>query len=208
MKMMAALVIIILAILTSIYFYPILPNQLASHWDINGNVNGYMPKPLALFLMPLISLILLAVFFVLPEIDPWKKNIKMFKKYFDDFVLIFIGFLFYLHLLTMMWHLDYRFNMIQYLAPAFAVIFYYAGELTQHAKRNWFIGIRTPWTMTNDKIWNKVNERGGKLFKVCGIICLAALFLPNDALLLIIVPILVTTAYVFIYSYVLFDKKK
>ncbi|MCX6816044.1 MAG: DUF1648 domain-containing protein [Candidatus Aenigmarchaeota archaeon] len=208
MRMQIALVIIILAFLMSVYFYPVLPSRLATHWNIDGQVDGYMSKAAALFIMPLISLILLTLFVIIPVIDPWRKNIKMFKKYFENFVLIIIGFLFYLHLLTMTWHLDYRFNMIQYMAPAFAVIFYYAGQLTQHAKRNWFIGIRTPWTLTNNRIWDKVNERGGKLFKACGIICLVAIFLPNDALFLILVPILATTAYVFVYSYVLYSRKK
>lgn len=98
--------------------------------------------------------------------------------------------------------------MIQVLSPAFAVLFYYAGILMSHAKQNWFVGIRTPWTMSNELVWNKTHKIGGKLFKLTGLISLLSLILPDLSIFFILVPILFTTVFVFVYSYIEYQKLK
>ena len=92
--------------------------------------------------------------------------------------------------------------MTQMLAPAFGVLFYYVGILTQNAKRNWFIGIRTPWTLSNEEVWDKTHKFGSKLFKISGIIAFLGLILPDFAIWLMIVPVIITAACTVIYSYV------
>ena len=168
--------IIILSFLIGVYFYPKMPDKIVSHWDIDGGVDGYMSKIWGLFLMPIISIGIFLFFLLLPKIDPLKKNIDKFRKYFDYFILTLILFLFYLFLLTIFWNVGWRFNMIQVLAPAFGILFFYVGVLMEKAKRNWFIGIRTPWTLSNDKVCEKTHDVGGKLFKASGMTILFGAF--------------------------------
>jgi uncharacterized membrane protein len=118
-----------------------------------------------------------------------------------------MAFLFYLYLITILWNFGFNFNMIQLLVPAFAVLFYYSGVLIEKAKRNWFIGIRTPWTMSSDKVWDKTHKLGGKLFKISGIISLLGLLSEDYAIYAIILPIISFTAYLFVYSYFEYKKK-
>src|SRR4030043_1731477 len=134
------LVIILISLALAIYFYPLMPEKMASHWSAHGQVNDYMPKFWGLFLMPFISIGLFLLFILIPKIDPLKENIKKFRKYFDIFIILIILFLFYLYVLTIFWNIGARFNMVQFLIPAFGIIFYYAGVLVENAKRNWFIG--------------------------------------------------------------------
>jgi len=100
-----ALGIILISFLLGIYLYPSMPEQMASHWNAQGEVDDYMSKFWALFLMPLMSLGLLLLFLVIPKIDPLKQNIEKFRKYFDGFIVLMLGFLFYVYLLTIFWNL-------------------------------------------------------------------------------------------------------
>ena len=201
-----SIVIILLSFAVGIYLYPQLPDKMVSHWNVDGRVNGYMPKFWGLFLMPIISSIMLMLFLLLPKIDPLKENISQFRRYYDNFILLIILFMFYLDVLSIRWNQGRRFNFVQFLIPAFVILFYYAGILISHTKRNWFIGIRTPWTISSDVVWNKTHELGGRLFKIVAIISLIGLILPSIAFWLLIVPIMLVTVYVIIYSY--FEHKK
>ncbi len=202
-----ALLIIILAFAISIYFYPIMPDKIASHWDAQGQVNGYMAKFWGLFLIPLLSIILLALFLLIPKIDPLKENIAEFRKYFDGFIVLLFLFLFYIHLLTIFWNLNIHFNMIQVLMPALAILFYYIGILTANAKRNWFIGIRTPWTLSSEKVWDKTHQLGGKMFKASAIIALLGIFFQQFAIFFVLIPVIFTAVYTIIYSYFEYQKE-
>lgn len=204
--------IIILIILTSfgigIYFYQQLPSVMASHWDAKGEVNGYMSKFWGTFLMPLISILIFLLFILIPQIDPLKENIKKFKKYFDVFILLIMLFLFVLYLWTILWNVGYELNIIYFILPAIAVIFFYAGILIEHAKRNFFIGIRTPWTLSSDTVWDKTHKLGSKLFKATAIISLLGLIFIDWAFYILIFSSLVASLYTIIYSYFEFKKEK
>jgi len=199
--------IIILSFILGIYLYPQMPDKMASHWNSNGEVNGYMSKFWGLFLMPIVLIVVLIMFILIPKIDPLKKNIKKFRKYFDGFILLLTIFLLYIHVLTIFWNLNYRFDMTRMIIPAIGILFYYIGILTENAKRNWFIGIRTPWTLSSDKVWEKTHKLGGKLFKISGIIALFGIVFPKYAIWLILAPVIATAIYTLIYSYFEYQKK-
>ena len=199
--------IILLSFAIGIYYYPQMPEKLASHWNAQGQVNGYMSKFWGLFLMPIISVGMLLLFILIPRIDPLKSNIQQFRKYFDGFVVLIMVFLFYLYLLTIFWNSGYTFNMITFLSPAFAILFYYSGILIENAKRNWFIGIRTPWTMSSDKVWDKTHKIGGKLYKIAGVVTLLAIFFETYAIYIIVVPLIMVSIYTVVYSYFEYQKE-
>ena len=201
------LVIIVLSIAVSLYAYPSLPDQIPSHWNAQGEVDGYMSKFWGLFMLPLISIGLLLLFMAIPVIDPLKANIKKFRKQYDRFVVIIIVFFFYIHLLIILWSLSVPFNMTQALIPAIAGLFYYIGVLLTHAKRNWFVGIRTPWTLSSEKVWNKTHRLGGKLFKAAGVVALLGIVFPDFGIWFILIPILAVVVYTIAYSYFEYQKQ-
>ena len=203
-----ALGVILLSFIIGFYFYPQMPEKIASHWDAQGQVDGYISKFWGLFLMPLLSMILFLLFIAIPKIDPLKHNIEKFRKYYDGFVVLIIVHLFYVYLLTIFWNIGIRFSMIQPLVPAIGILFYYIGILTENAKRNWFIGIRTPWTLSSEGVWEKTHKIGGKLFKIAGIITFIGVFFESYALFFILVPIILVATYTIIYSYFEYQKER
>ena len=98
-------------------------------------------------------------------------------------------------------------NGFSILSPALAILFYFTGILIENAKRNWFIGIRTPWTMSSDKVWDKTHKIGGKLFKIAGLLALIAVFFDSYAIFVIIVPVIIVSIYTVIYSYFEYQKE-
>jgi uncharacterized membrane protein len=197
-----------LSFVVSLYFYPILPESMASHWGIRGNVDGYMPKAAAAFLVPImlagLSLLLLAI----PRIDPLKANIVKFRRHYDGFIFVFCAFMFLLHVQTIVWSLGVRISPADTMPLFIGVLFYYMGVMVENAKRNWFIGIRTPWTLSSDSVWDKTHRLGGRLFKVSGIIALFGVIFPAFSFYLVIVPVSSVAFYTMLYSYLEFKKEE
>jgi uncharacterized membrane protein len=198
--------IIVLSFLSALYLYPQLPDRVASHWNAQGQIDSYMPKFWGVFLMPAITLAIFLLFLLIPIIDPLKKNIDKFRNYFNWLIILIVAFLLYVYSLTVFWNLGYRFNMTLLMTPAVGLLFFYIGVILKHAERNWFIGIRTPWTLSSDVVWKKTHQLGAKLFKVAGIIAILGIFFAENALWFAIIPAIAFSLFLLVYSY--FEHKK
>jgi len=179
---------------------------MASHWNLKGEADGYIQKFWGLFLTPLILVGIFLLYLFIPKIDPLKKNLEKFKIYFDGFIILIAAFLFYLYFLTIFWNLGLKLNIAKSLAPALSFLFYYSGIMLKKTKRNWFVGIRTPWTLSNDKVWDKTHRIGSKLFKATALIILLGIFFEKYLLFFVLIPLLITVVIVVVYSY--FEYKK
>ena len=201
-------IIILITMGIGLYFYPQMPEQMASHWNINGQADGYMSRFWGTFLLPIINLVMYLLFLVIPYMDPKRQNIEKFRKYFNTFIVLMLVFILYLYVMTIIWNFGTSFNFNQWITPPFAALFYYTGILLEHAEMNWTIGIRTPWTLENPKIWDKTHKLGGILFKASALICLFGIILPGITMWLVIIPVIGTAFFTMGYSYWLFLKEK
>ena len=204
---LAILIIILFSFGLAAYFYPYMPAKMASHWNAAGEVDGYMSKCWALYLMPSITVLMYFMFLLIPKIDPLKKNIEKFRPYFDWFVLLMVVFLFYIYLLTIAANLGYAFNMTTMMLPALGVLFIYIGFLVENAKRNWVIGIRTPWTLSSEKVWDKTHKLGARLFKAAGMLTFIGLVFQPYAIWIVLGSALIAGLYPVIYSYFEYQKE-
>ena len=158
--------------------------------------------------MPVITVGMLLLFLVIPQIDPLKANIAQFREYFNAFIGLMVVFLVYMHILTILWNLGYdQFNMGTAMLPAMGLLFIFAGIMMGKAKRNFFIGIRTPWTLSNDRVWDKTHQLGSKLFILSGILAMLGAFFADYAFWFILVPVLGSTLFLLVYSYVLYQQE-
>ena len=204
-----AMAIFLLSLVIAVSFYPQMPEQMASHWNAQGKVDDYMSKFWGLFLFPLIFLSLALMLIAIPRIDPLRKNIEAFREYFDGFIIIFSIFMFLIYTFTILWNLGIKIsinNVIPIPIPI-GLLFFYIGILCEKAKRNWFIGIRTPWTLSSDKVWGKTHHLGGKLFKITGIIAMFGIFFPNQSVYLVLIPVLSVAIYLVVFSYFEYEKE-
>lgn len=200
------LTLIAIAVIAGALLWNQLPEQMASHWNTNDQVDGYMPKFWGVFLMPLVTLGMLALFIVLPNMDPLKANINQFRGAFNLFIVFIVAFMLYIHGLTLAWSLGYQgFKMSAAMLPFLGILFIFIGYLLRQAKRNFFIGIRTPWTLSSDMVWDKTHQLGSILFMVSGALAFVGSFLGGMmAFWLLFVPLMGSTLFLVIYSYVLY----
>jgi uncharacterized membrane protein len=189
-----------------VYVYPQVLDRMPSHWDASGQVNGYMPKLLDLFLMPFGSLVLLGLFLLIPRVDPLRKNIASFRGYYDGFVALLAFYLLFIQCLMVASALGYSFNIVQLLVPAAGALFIYLGVLLGKAKMNWFIGIRTPWTLSDERVWTETHRIGGKAVILTGLVTLLGVVFPEYALVLMFLPLILVTIYLTYYSYSLYKR--
>ena len=196
-----------LSFTVSIYSYPQMPEKVASHWNAQGQVNGYMPKFWGLFLAPFILVGLALLFAAIPRIDPLKENIQKFRKYYDGFIILFFIFMLSIHFQIILWNLGIRISPNVIIPISIGILFFYIGVLCENAKRNWFIGIRTPWTLSSERVWEKTHKVGGKLFKIAGVIAFIGVFFQNYALFFILIPAVLTAIYTIVYSYIQYQKE-
>jgi len=202
-----AITVIIISFIIGIYSYPLLPSLIISHWGVEGTANKLISKFWGLFLIPIISAFIWVLFTILPRIDPLGKNIKKFEVYYDNFAFIIILFLFYIYILSILWNFSIVvFDMTKMITPVLGLLFIYIGTIMKGIPRNWFIGIRTPWTMSNDIVWRKTHKRGSKLFILSGIITFIGLFFTRYIIWFALVPVLISSAYLVVFSYFEYHK--
>ncbi len=182
--------------------YPEMPAEMATHWNGAGEVDGRMPRLLALGLFPALMAALLGLFAALPRVDPLGENVAEFRAQYDTFVVLVLAFLAYLQALVVGVNAGYEFEMIQGLAPAVGALYYYVGVLSAHAERNWFVGIRTPWTISSDEVWDRTHRRAAPLFKLAGVVAALGALVPAYAELLVVAPVVAVSLYATVFSYV------
>ncbi len=203
------IILIALSVLIGLYFYPLMPEKMITHWNASGVADGYSTKFWGLFLLPIILIACAIIFRYIPKIDPYKKNVNDFLGYYNIFIVIFSLFMFYVFMLSIMFNIYPNMNnMFIYLAPAFGILFYYCGILIDKAKRNWFIGIKTPWTLSSDYVWDKTHKLGGYLFKISAILSLIGIFFEKIAIWFVLFPIIASAITVIVYSYIVYKKQE
>jgi uncharacterized membrane protein len=203
------LTMILAAALAGLLLWSRLPDQMASHWNANDQVDGYISRFWGVFLMPLVTLGLFLLFMLIPNIDPLQANIAKFRGVYNLFILCIAGFMLYIHALTLLWSLGYTsFGMSRAMLPALGLLLILIGNVMRHAKRNWFIGIRTPWTLSSDTVWDKTHQLGAILFMISGVLALLGGFFGGmTALWFFFVPLMSSTIFLLIYSYVLYRRE-
>jgi len=184
-----------------------LPDPMPSHWNAAGQVDGYMSKFWGIWLMPLITVGVALLLAAAPVIDPLRANIAQFRELYNFFIVGFVVYMLYVYGLTLAASLGYQFNMTMMMLPAMGLLFIGISFLIKNAKRNFFIGIRTPWTLSSDKVWDETHKLGAKMFMGGGVVVLFSAFLGENGLWLMMVALLVAAFVPVVYSYILWKRE-
>jgi uncharacterized membrane protein len=156
---------------------PRLPDPLPSHWDAAGRVNGTMPKPWGVLLVPIVMFVLWLLFLFLPRMSPRGYEMGSFATAWGILTAAILAFMLFVEVLTL--------NAAQTRAnlsprPIFAaigVLFAVIGGVLGKVTRNFFAGIRTPWTLASEEVWNRTHRLASKLFIAAGLVAVAAALL-------------------------------
>jgi uncharacterized membrane protein len=201
------LVLILTAVMTLV-IYPMLPEVVASHWNAAGDVNGTLPKFWGLILIPILMCFFCALLGVLPSIDPLRDNYRKFQDYYDGFILVLVAFFFFIQLEIILWALGIRISPNLIMPVMIGILFIYVGFLLEHAEPNWFVGIRTPWTLSSDSVWKKTHRKGATLFKMAGVVSMIGILAGMYAWLFILIPAIAVAVFAVVYSYVEFKREQ
>ena len=196
-----------LMLATGLFFYAVLPDPLPSHWNAAGEVDGYAPKNLIVYGFPAATALLGLLLVYLPQIDPLKKNVDKFRKEYDLFTAFFAAFMAFLYGITLAWGLGYEFPMSSAILPAVAALLYLSGSLMEKSRRNWFIGVKNPWTLSSDGVWRKTHDLASKIFKGFAFAFLALAFYPR-ATVFVVASLVGGIALITAYSYLAYKEEK
>ena len=172
------LLLIIATILLSIYFYPMLPEKVISHWDFQGQPNGWMPKLFNTILFPCLMIGIYLLFLFMPYFDPRKERYSEFKGVYNIFKIAIIGVFFLIYLASLLSNLGAPINIGKVISLIVGLLMIIMGNYMSKIKFNWFMGIRTPWTMSSEVVWNKTHRVGGWFFILFGLCIIVAPYLP------------------------------
>lgn len=206
-KYIVPILVIIVSVLLSVFFYSSLPDSMASHWNGQGVVDGYSSRLFNVLFFPLLNIFLFLLFKYIPKVDPKWKSIKTFEGKFNLFISSMLIFMLLLQLQVFLWGIGIKIPMGMVLPVLMGGLFFVVGILVESAKQNYTIGIRTPWTLHSEVVWNKTHVLGGKLFKVSGILSILSVFIPKYSIIVVLGTVLLSSLFLVIYSYLEFRKE-
>jgi uncharacterized membrane protein len=199
--------IVLLSVVITAIVYPRLPAIIPTHWDTNGEINGWSGRWFV-WVLPLALAMLWAMIRWLPTIDPRGANYARFAGAFEGIFILLMLFIFGLHMVILGAALG-RNVSVERLAPGgLGLLLIGLGILLPRARPNWFVGIRTPWTLSNDRVWERTHRFGGQLFIVAGAIIVIAAFISSQlAFPVMIWACAVSAVVLLVYSYVAWRKE-
>lgn len=204
-------VIIAIQVLVAIYGFAVLPNTVPIHWGINGSANGYGSKWVGTFLFPLMSIGIYVLVRLLVAAGPHlggrensAANLQLVRIILTGITL----FMLIIQLSTLAQTLGVGFDMTLVVMLALSVLFLFLGNYMGKMRRNFWMGIRTPWSLANAVVWERTHRLGGWLFVAVGLIGIPLSFVPALRLWGIIVPVIAVSIVLYIYSYVCYQQQE
>ena len=203
------ILLIVLAIISSFYFYVHFPERIPIHWNFAGEVDNYGSRTVGAFLFPIIILGMYIMFLFLPLIDPKKERYQQFKKVYHIFKNFMVFFMVAIYFITGFNALGYNISVSLWVPMLVGILFIIIGNYMGKIKPNWFMGIRTPWTLSSEEVWNKTHRFGGKMFILSGVLMVLIPFIPVNFKIWVfgIVLTLILSGTIG-YSYIAYTKKK
>jgi uncharacterized membrane protein len=194
--------LIIAAVVASIVAYPSLPERVPTHWGVNGEVNGWSSRFWGAWLMPLMMGFIWIIMRAIPHIDPRKENYRKFIGMYEVFISVTLAFMLAMHIVVLKAATGSHISIDKFVMAGVGTLFVAIGFFLPRVHPNWFVGIRTPWTLTSDLSWKRTHKVGGPLFMALGLIAIASAFvMPKVSVVFLVVAAVATTIFLFVYSY-------
>jgi uncharacterized membrane protein len=203
------IILLLSPFVASLMLWDTMPDIVPIHFNAAGEADDFGPKWINAFLLPGIALITYFFLLVIPAIDP-KKRIENTQKPIAAIRIVISLFLIGVYALVMMKSFDMEADIGQFVLVSVGVLIAITGNYMNSIKPNYFIGIRTPWTLEDPEVWKKTHRFASKLWIIGGIIMTASAFIPSlkGSIYVIVGSVLVLAVVPFIYSYQIFNKLK
>jgi len=147
-----------------------LPDIVPTHWNAAGHVDKYGSKWTTVLLMPCMMIGMTALMFLLPKISPKKFEIVPFLNTFNYIIVLVLCMFAVLHVVIAQATLHEGFPMTRVMPAVIYLFFALLGNVLGKVKRNFWVGIRTPWTLADERVWDRTHRLAARLWTVGGIV--------------------------------------
>ena len=156
-----------------------LPDRIDSHWNASGEADGTMSRVTAVLFMPALTIGIWLLMVFIPRIDPRRRNYAAFAGTYQLFINVIVLFMAGIQIVILGNGLGWNVPVSQAIMVGIGLLFAIIGNELGRLKPNWFAGIRTPWTLSDDEVWRRTHRVGGRVFFVLGILtAVVAIFAP------------------------------
>ena len=193
-------VFFLIAVIVAVWLYPQLPTQMPTHWDLQGHVNGTMPRFWGAAFPALMILALGILTPLLPWISPRRFEITPFAHIYGIVMLAIQGVMLVVGVAVLLSGAGYALPMPTIAMLSVGALLMVLGNYMGKLRKNFFIGIRTPWTLASDAVWERTHRLGGWLFMLAGLVTMVGVLIGAPAWLMlteIVVAALIPCVYSF-----------
>jgi uncharacterized membrane protein len=167
------------AVVATVVAYPHLPSSVATHWDIHNQPNGYSPKWALYLIGPGLMAGIMLLMYFLPWLSPKHFAVDSFRSTYFQIMLTLVGMLAYFYSVTLWAGIGHSLDVGRAIVGGACLLFALLGNVMGKVRRNFYIGVRTPWALANERVWNATHRFAAKTFVAGG---LAGLALTADGL--------------------------
>jgi uncharacterized membrane protein len=179
MRKWLAPLLIIATLVFSLAIYGRLSERVPLHWSMSGGVDRYGSRAEAAFVLPGLMILLWMLMRFIPRIDPRRANYAKFADTYDLIVNSLVTLFAVMQVALLGTALGWPVAMDRVIPALIGLQFIILGNALPRARPNWWFGIRTPWTLSNDRVWTRTHRVGGYLLAVAGVVLLVAATLPR-----------------------------
>jgi uncharacterized membrane protein len=202
------LVLLAIPFAVAFIFWDNLPSQMAIHFNFKGEADGYGSKAVGLLMLPLVNLLIYAIFKFLPKIFMNKGQFGLFANRLNIIRLVVHCFITALYIAILLYTLNHQNNILLFIAYGIVTVLLVTGNYLNNIKPNYFMGIRTPWTMKNADVWRKTHHLTSWLWVAASLLmmCIIPFVSQVQVSVLLLVYFIIITVPPFVYSYVIYKK--
>ena len=206
-KLIITSIVILLPILIGIILWNKLPDQVPTHWNAQGEVDGWSSKVFAVFGLPIVLFAVHWMCILVTSVDPKKQNIEGKVLWIVFWICPIISLL--VGMLSYGAALGVEFKVDKIMLAIMGIMFIVIGNYLPKCKQSYTVGIKLPWTLNDEENWNCTHRMGGKLWVISGIILLLSMLLPTSAMAIVVLAVVGVSVLVpTVYSYLLFREKE
>ena len=159
-----SMLLIFLAVGVTVVFYNQMPDPVPTHFSIDGTPDGFTAKPWGAYLLVLTMLGTLVLFWLIPVISPKGFRVDKFRRAYGIIKLTLMVFMFLINLVVIFRSISANLPIDRIMPGLVGLFFMVLGNFLGKVTKNFFIGIRTPWTLASEEVWQKTHRLGGYTF--------------------------------------------
>jgi uncharacterized membrane protein len=194
--------VVVLSWVIAFLALPHLPEVIPIHWGLHGEANGFADKFSGILGLPVIITLVMVLLIVLPRFRSMEFSLEAFRDIYAMMIFATIAMIFSIEAMVIVSALGVDLPVATIISLLIGFLFIAMGGMMPHIRRNTIMGIRLPWTLASEEVWNRTHEYGGRIFMAAGVlVVLGSLVAGIWAMALMLVIILGSTLYIGIWSF-------